>query len=76
MSFPVNPKNGLIYKHRNGLTYVFTADTGSWDILHEEMTPVAGVAKRTTRGSKPALKPAPATVTTNATTTEVINEFP
>lgn len=35
MTFPVNPKDGRIFKHSNGLTYVYEAATKAWDICHD-----------------------------------------
>ena len=47
MSFPTNPKHGLVHKHKNGYTYVYNSDANSWDKLQGDMTPV--VSKQPTR---------------------------
>jgi len=75
MSFPVNPKNGLVHKHRNGLTYVYNKESSSWDIVHDDMTPVAGFTPRKTRKAPRALKHPSPTLNTNAEILEVSNEL-
>jgi hypothetical protein len=72
MSFPVNPKDGLIYNHRNGLTYVYSKGTSCWDIVHDNMTPVAGAPRRK---PSPTLKVPSPTLEINAETLEVDNEL-
>ena len=76
MSFPVNPKNGLIYKHKNGLTYVYVERTKTWDMVHDDMTPLVGAPTPKLR-KKPrrALNPAPPTINTNAKNMGVSNEL-
>ena len=75
MSFPVNPKNGLVHKHRNGLTYVYNKEACTWDIVHDDMTPVAGFTPRKTRKESKALNPAKPTIDTNAINMGVSNEL-
>ena len=75
MSFPVNPKNGLVHKHRNGLTYVFNKEASTWDIIHDDVTPIAGFTPRKTRKAPKALKQPSPTLDTTAHTLEVSDEL-
>ena len=75
MSFPVNPKNGLVYKHRNGLAYVYNKESSTWDLVHDDMTPIAGFTPRKTRKESKALNAAQPTIDTNAINMGVSNEL-
>ena len=64
MSFPVNPKHGLVHK-QNGYTYVYDSTTNCWDKLNDtELTPVVGQPRKTRKTPK-ALKQAPPTIDIN-----------
>ena len=61
MSFPVNPKHGLVHK-QNGYTYVYDSEAICWDKLNDtEMTPVVSPERKTRKAPK-ALKQAPPTI--------------
>ena len=76
MSFPTNPKHGLVHKHKNGYTYVYNSDANSWDKLQGDITPVVSQKPtRKTRKAPKSLKPAKPTINVNALNMGVSNEL-
>ena len=75
MSFPTDPKDGLVHKHKNGYSYVFNADSCSWDIIHDDIVPVVGPVPRKTRKAPRALKEAQPTINIDALTIGVSDEL-